>query len=118
MSRHNAQIIDGIANGTISKGKMLEFAAGGWTECNAQGEACDGIAASDAVAGGAVAVQVGGLIAFLNGAVGLADGAKITTGATGLAEVAAAGDVVRMECIGAVAAGAWGTALWVDRETL
>ncbi len=118
MSGHNAQIIDGIANGTISKGQMLEFAAGGWTACNAQGEACDGVAFSDAESGDAVAVQVSGIVMYKCGAVGLADGAKITTGAAGLAEVGASGDVVRMKAIGATAAGAYGIALWVDRETL
>lgn len=118
MSNHNAQIIDGIAAGAIAKGKMLEFGAGGWSVCNAQGEACDGIAFSDAAAGEAVAVQVGGLVKYLNGAVALADGAKITTGAAGLAEVAAVGDVVRLKAVGACAAGAYGMALWVDRETL
>jgi hypothetical protein len=118
MSNHNPVLIDGIAEEAISKGQFVKYEAGGWNQCDAQGESADGVAFSDAAIGGAVAVQVGGLVKYLVGAVGVADGVKLTTTAAGLGELAASGDVVRLKAIGAGAAGAYAMALWVDRETI
>jgi hypothetical protein len=110
----NPQIIDGLANGTISKGQFLKYASGGYVACSAITDQCDGIAYNDAVAGGAVAVQIGGKVIFLCGGTGIADGAKIGPTAGGLGQTAVSTQYPRLKCYGAVAANAYGEALWHD----
>lgn len=114
MATSNPVLIDGIANGTISKGQFLKYAAGGFVACTAITDRCDGIAYSDAVAGGAVAVQVGGKVTFLCGGTGIADGANVAPTAGGLGQTAVTTQYPRLKAYGAVAANAYGTALWHD----
>lgn len=114
MATSNPYLIDGIANGTISKGQFLKYASGGWVACTAITDQCDGIAYSDAVDGGAVAVQIGGLVTYLVGAAGIADGAKIGPTAGGLGQTAVTTQYPRLKAIGAGAAGAYAKALWHD----
>lgn len=114
----NTHFIPGIANGTISKGQLVKYAAAGWVACSSQGELADGVAWNDAVAGGALTIQVGGIITYKVGGTGVADGVNLTPTAGGLGELAATGDVVRMRAYGAGAAGAFAQAIWVDRITL
>lgn len=114
----NTQIIPGIANGTVSKGQLVKYAAGGWVACSAQGEKADGVAFNDATAGKALAIQVAGLITYKCGGTGVADGVNLTTTAGGLAELAASADNVHMKAIGATAAGAFGVGLRVDNFTV
>lgn len=114
----NTQIIPGIANGAVSKGQLVKYAAGGWVACSAQGEKYDGVAFNDAVTGGALAIQVGGLVTYKCGGTGVADGVNLTTTAGGLGELAASADNVSLKAIGATAAGAYGQALRVDNFTV
>lgn len=114
MSTHNAEIIDGVANGTISKGQQVKYASGGWVACDTAGERADGVAFSDAVSGGAVAIQVGRIVKYLVGASNIADGAEITTTNGGLGVTATTGDIVRLKAKGAGAAGAYAEAYWSD----
>lgn len=114
MATSNPILIDGIANGVISKGQFVKYAAGGWVACSAIVDRCEGIAFSDAVQGGAVAVQVGGKVAFKCGAAPVADGALVATTAAGLGQTAVSTQFPRLKCHGAVAANAQGEALWYD----
>jgi hypothetical protein len=114
MATHNPQLIDGVANGTISKGQLLKYASGGWVACSVAGEHADGIAFSDSSAGLAVSVQVGGLVKVLAGNANIADGASITTTSGGLGVTAVSGDYIRGKAHGAILAGAYGEALWYD----
>lgn len=110
----NPQIVDGIANGTIAKGQFLKYASGGWIACSGITDKSSAVAFSDAVAGGAVAIQIGGKVIFLCGAAGIADGAYIATTAAGLGQTAVTTQYARLQAIGAVAAGAWGEGYWTD----
>lgn len=114
MATSNPYLIDAIANGTISKGQFLKYAAGGFVACSAITDQCDGVAFSDAVAGGAVAVQVGGKVAFLAGGANIADGAKIGPTAGGLGQTAVTTQYPRLKALGATLANAYGEALWHD----
>lgn len=111
---NNTQTIPGIANGTVTKGQLVKYAAGGWVACSSQGEKYDGVAFNDATAGEALAVQVDGLITYKCGGTGVADGVNLTTTAGGLAELAASSDNVSLKAIGATVANAYGTALRVS----
>lgn len=114
MATFNPVLIDGIANGTISKGQFVKYASGGYVACSAITDKASGVAFSDAVAAGAVAVQIGGKVAFKCGAVGIADGAQVATMANGLGQTAVSTQYPRLQCIGAVAATAWGEGYWID----
>lgn len=114
MSTHNADIVDLIAHEAISKGQLVKVVAGGVDKGDTLGEATDGIAFSDAAAGGAVGVQVGGKVLVKVGAVGVDDAALLTTDANGLAITAVAGNYVRCKALAAGAAGAYVEALWFD----
>jgi hypothetical protein len=114
MATNTPYLIDGVANGTISKGQFCKYASGGWVACSAITDQCDGIAYSDAVAGGGVAMQVGGKVTFLCGGTGIADGAKIGPTAGGLGQTAVTTQYPRLKAYGAVAANAYGEALWHD----
>jgi hypothetical protein len=114
MSTSTPYIIDGVANGTISKGQFLKYASGGWVVCSAITDQCDGIAYSDAVATGAVAVQVGGKVTFLCGGSNIADGAKIGPTAGALGQTAVSTQYPRLKALGATLANAYGEALWHD----
>jgi hypothetical protein len=59
-------------------------------------------------------VQIGGKIIFLCGGTGIADGAKIGPTAGGLGQTAVSHAVPRLKAYGAVAANAYGEALWHD----
>jgi len=118
MSTHNPQLIDGTANGTISKGQLVKYLSGGWVACSSAGELADGVAFNDAVTGGAVAVQIGGKVKYLCGASPIADGAKITTTAGGLGITAATGNLPRLKALGACAATAYGEAIWESDVTV
>ena len=114
MSTHNAEIIDGVANGTVSKGQFVKYASGGWVACDAAGEMADGIAFSDAVDDGPIAVQVGKIVQYKCGGTQIADGANITPTSGGLGVTATTGDYVRGKAYGACAANAYGRMLWFD----
>jgi len=119
MATHNSQdLVDGVANGTISKGQFVKYASGGWVACSSAGELADGIAFSDAVATAAVCVQIGGKVIYLCGGTGIADGAKITTTAGGLGVTAATTNLPRLKALGACAANAYGEALWESDVTV
>jgi hypothetical protein len=109
----NPVLIDGIANGTISKGQFCKYASGGWVACSAITDQCDGIAYTDAVAGGAVSMQVGGLVTYLSGGT-IADGAKIGPKADGSGQTAVTTQYPRLKAIGASVSGAYAKALWHD----
>lgn len=111
---HNAQVIDGIAHEAIVKGKFLKLVAGGYDLCDTLGETADAIAFSDAAAGEAVGLQIGGLVMVKVGATPVADAAALTTDANGLAITATSGDIVRCKATQAGAAGAWVEAQWFD----
>jgi len=110
----NPVLIDGIANGTISKGQFVKYAAGGYVACSATTDKSDGVAYNDAVAGGAVAVQIGGKVVYLCGGTGIADAAQIGPTAGGLGQTAVTTQYPRLKAYGACAANAFGEALWVD----
>lgn len=110
----NPVLIDGIANGTISKGQFVKYAAGGYVACSAITDKSDGVAYNDAVAGGAVAVQIGGKVIFLCGGTGIADGAYVAPTAGGLGQTGVTTQYPRLKAYGAVAANALGEGLWVD----
>jgi hypothetical protein len=114
MATFNSYIIDGIANGTISKGQFVKYASGGYVACSAITDKSEGVAFNDAVAGGAVAVQLGGKVAFLCGGTGIADGAQVATTAAGLGQTAVTTQYPRLKALGAVAANAYGEGVWVD----
>lgn len=114
MATFNPTIVDGAANGTISKGQFLKYAAGGWVACTAITDKASGVAFSDAVAGGTVAVQIGGKVAFLCGAAGVADGGYVATTAAGLGQTAVSTQYARLQALGAIAAGAQGEGIWTD----
>lgn len=114
MATSTPQLIDGLANGTISKGQFLKYASGGWIACSATTDRCEGIAYTDAVAGGAVAVQIGGKVSFLAGAANIADGALIATTAAGLGQTAVTTQYPRLRAYGATLATAYGEAIWYD----
>lgn len=107
-------LIDGIANGTISKGQFVKYAAGGWVACSAITDKSEGVAYNDAVAGGAVAVQVGKKVAYKCGAAPIADGALIGPTADALGQTAVTTQYPRLKAYGACAANAFGVALWYD----
>lgn len=111
MNTHN---IPGIAGGTVSKGQLIKYAAGGWVACTTQGEKYDGVAFNDATVGQALTVQVGGIVKYKVGGTGVADGVALTTTTGGLGELAASADNVRLKAYGAGAAGAYADAIWVD----
>lgn len=118
MTTYNSNIIDGIANGTISRGQFVKYAAGGYVACSAITDKPDGVAFSDAVAGGAVAIQVGGKVIFLCGAAPIADGAIVSTTAGGLGQTGVTTQYPRLLAYGAVAAGAWGEGQWLDNNVV
>lgn len=114
MATFNPTLIDGIANGSISKGQFVKYAAGGYVACSAITDKSEGVAFSDASAGGAVCVQIGGKVAFLCGAAPIADGAQVATTAAGLGQTAVSTQYPRLKACGAVAANAQGEGIWVD----
>lgn len=114
MSTFNAHLVDGTANGTISKGQFVKYASGGWVACSSLGERSDGVALSDASAGQAVCIQVGGTVKFKCGGTGISDGGLVTTTAGGLGITAVSTNVIRLKARGAVAANAVGEAVWID----
>lgn len=114
MATSTPVLIDGPANGTISKGQFVKYASGGFVACTAITDRCEGIAYSDAVAGGSVAVQIGGKVSFLAGAANIADGALIATTAAGLGQTAVSTQYPRLKAYGATVATAYGEALWYD----
>lgn len=114
MATSDPLLIDGLANGTISKGQFLKYASGGWIACSGLTDICEGIAYSDAVVGGSVAVQVGKKVTYLVGAVSIADGAKVATTAAGLGQTAVSTQFPRLKAYGAGAANAYAEALWWD----
>lgn len=107
-------LLDGPANGTIARGQFVKYASGGFVACSAITDQCDGIAFTDAVAGGVVAVQIGGRITYLVGASPIADGAKIGPTAGGLGQTAVTTQYPRLKAYGAGAAGAYAEAFWHD----
>jgi hypothetical protein len=114
MATHNADLIDGVASESISKGQFVKYASGGWDACDSAGEMAHGIAFNDASANEGLTVQVGKLCLCKVGSGGISDGDDVTTDANGLAATATAGDYVRGKAIGAGAAGAYATILWFD----
>jgi len=119
MATHSSHLIDGPANGTISKGQFLKYASGGWVACSGTTDLCTGVAFNDAVQGGVVCVQIGGKVIFLNGAGGtIADGAKVAPTAGGLGQTAVTTQFPRLQALGAVAANAYGEGLWISDVTV
>jgi len=118
MSTQNAVIRDGIANGTISKGQFLKYAAGGWVACSAITDKSQGVAFNDAVAGGAIAVQIGGLVKYLVGGSGIADGALVGPTAGGAGQTGVTTQFPRLQAYGAGAAGAYAEGLWISDMTV
>jgi hypothetical protein len=118
MATFNPTLIDGIANGTISKGQFVKYAAGGYVACSGITDKPDGVAFTDAVAAGAVCVQIGGKVAFICGAAPIADGALIATTAAGLGQTAVSTQYPRLVANAAVAAGAQGEGIWVDNNVV
>lgn len=118
MSTYNAQFIDGLANGTISKGQFLKYASGGWVACSAITDPCQGIAFNDAVAGGPVAVQIGGLVKYLVGGSDIADGAKIGPSTGGAGQTAVTTQFPRLQAYGIGKAGAYAEGLWISDVTV
>lgn len=114
MATHNADLIDGTASETISKGQFVKYASGGWDACDSAGEQAHGVAFNDAGADEGLTVQVGKLVQYKVGASPISDGADVTTDANGLGVTATTGDYVRGKAIGAGAAGAYATMLWFD----
>lgn len=114
MATSDPILIDGLANGTISKGQFLKYAAGGWVACSAITDICEGIAYTDAVAGGSVAVQVGKKVTYLVGAVQIADGVKIATTAAGVGQLAVSTQFPRLKAYGIGQALGYAEALWWD----
>jgi hypothetical protein len=114
MATNTPHLIDGKANGTISKGQFVKYAAGGYVACSAITDKASGVAYNDAVAGGMVCVQIGGKVTFLCGGTGIADGAFIGPTAGGLGQTAVTTQYPRLQAYGAVAANAYGEALWND----
>lgn len=114
----NAIVIDGIANGTISKGQFLKYASGGWVACSAITDPCQGIAFGDAVAGGAVGVQVGGIVQYLVAGADVADGAKIGPSTGGAGQTAVTTQFPRIQAYGAGKAGGYARGLWISDVTV
>lgn len=117
MATHNPELVDGVANGTISKGQFLRYASGGWVACSAITDKAQGVAFSDAVAAGAVVVQVGGKVKFL-AAANIADGANVAPTAAGLGQTAVSTQFPRLQALGAVLANAYGEGLWITDVTV
>lgn len=118
MTTHNSHLVDGVANGVISKGQFVKYAAGGWVACSAITDVCDGVAFSDAVAAGAVCIQQGGKVTYLVGAANIADGALIGTSAAGVGQTAVSTQFPRLRAAGAALATAYGEAYWVSDMTV
>ena len=114
MATCNPVLIDGIANGPISKGQFVKYAAGGYVACSAITDKADGVAYSDAVAGGSVCIQKGGRCLFLCGAAPIVDGAIVAPTAAGLGQTGVVTQFPRLRAYGAVAAGAYGAGEWID----
>lgn len=114
MATFNADLIDGVASETISKGQFVKYASGGWDACDTLGEMPDGVAYNDAKAGEGLTVQCGKLCLVKVGSSPILDGANVTTDGDGLAVTAGPGDYVRGKAYGAGAAGAYMTMLWFD----
>ena len=118
MSTHNAQIIDGLANGTISKGQFLKYASGGWVACSAITDKCQGIAFNDAVSGAAVAVQIGGLVKYLVAGSDVADGALVGPSTGGAGQTGVTTQYPRLQAYGIGKAGAYAEGLWISDVTV
>jgi hypothetical protein len=114
---HNAVIIDGIANGTISKGQFCKYASGGWVACSAITDIAEGVAFTDATAGNAVAMQVGGKVKYLAGAA-ISDGALIAPKADGSGQTAVSTQYARLKACGAGVSTGYAEAYWYSANVV
>lgn len=83
-----------------------KYSSGGVVACSVLGERADLVIGNAPIAGAAVSAQVNKKIRVKVGAVGVADGAELTTNATSLAITAVATNIVFCKALEAGAAGA------------
>lgn len=116
MATSNTLYADHTAGADLSTKEYAfgKVAAGGIVACSVAGERADCVIANAPTAGQACSMAMGGTVLVKVGAAPIADGAEITTNASGLAITAVATNIVRAKALEAGAVGATIRALWVD----